>query len=67
MILVGCGSLNAADWSATRQLPAPEAHQAAAAEGKFVYAITSRAVAKYDRATGKRLSLIHISEPTRPY
>lgn len=57
MILVGCGSLNAADWNATRQLPAPEAHQAAAAEGKFVYAITSRAVAKYDRATGKRLAV----------
>ena len=57
MILVGCGSLNAADWSATRQLPASEAHQAAAAEGEFVYAITSRSVVKYDRATGKRLAV----------
>ena len=56
-ILTGCSTLVAADWRATRQLPAPEAHQAAAAEGKFVYAITSRTVAKYDRATGKRLAV----------
>ena len=55
-ILTGCSALAAADWRATRQLPAPEAHQAVAAEGKFVYVITSRAVAKYDRATGKRVA-----------
>ena len=56
-LLIGCSTLVAADWRATRQLPASEAHQAAAAEGKFVYAITSRAVAKYDRATGKRVAV----------
>lgn len=47
----------ATDWTATRRLPAPEAHQAAAAEGKYVYAVTSRAVAKYDRATGERVAV----------
>ena len=56
-LLIGCSTLVAADWRATRQLPASEAHQAAAAEGKFVYAITSRAVAKYDRASGKRVAV----------
>ena len=44
-ILTGCSGLAAADWRATRQLPAPEAHQAAAAGGKFVYAITGKRVA----------------------
>ncbi|RYD61645.1 MAG: endonuclease [Verrucomicrobiaceae bacterium] len=33
-------------------LSAPEAHQAAAADDSFVYAISSTAVAKYDRTTG---------------
>ena len=45
------------DWAPVRQWPAPEAHQAAAADAKFFYAITSRAVAKYDRTTGKRVAL----------
>ena len=52
-VLVGAG----AQWKAQRKLPAPEAHQAAAAEGKFVYAITSRGIAKYDRKSGKRVGL----------
>ena len=45
------------DWAPVYQWPAPEAHQAAAADAKFFYAITSRAVAKYDRTTGKRVAL----------
>ena len=52
-VLIGAG----AQWKAQRKLPAPEAHQAAAAEGKFVYAITSRGIAKYDRKSGKRVGL----------
>ena len=44
-------------WKLTRSFPAPEAHQAAASDGEFVFAITSRAVAKYDRKTGKRLAV----------
>lgn len=39
------------------ELPAPEANQAAAADEHFVYAIDSAVVAKYDRATGKRLAV----------
>jgi endonuclease/exonuclease/phosphatase family metal-dependent hydrolase len=39
-----------------RTLAALEAHQAAAAEGEFVYAITSRSIAKYDRKSGKRVA-----------
>ncbi|MBG89858.1 MAG: endonuclease [Verrucomicrobiales bacterium] len=44
-------------WEQTRSISAPEAHQAAAAHGKHVYAIASRAVAKYDRRTGKRVAI----------
>ena len=40
----------------TGELAAPEAVQAAAADGGFVYAITSGGVAKYDRATGQRIA-----------
>jgi hypothetical protein len=47
----------ASDWKLVRSIPAPEAHQAAAADGEVVYAITSQAVAKYDRKTGKRLAV----------
>ena len=47
---------NGGTWKLARTLAAPEAHQAAAAEGKFVYAITSRSVAKYDRKSGKRVA-----------
>jgi hypothetical protein len=43
-------------WQKTANLPAPEAHQAAAATEEFVFAIASRLVAKYDRTSGKRLS-----------
>ena len=45
------------EWASVRQWPAPEAHQAAAADQRFFYAITSCAVAKYDRTTGKRVAL----------
>jgi endonuclease/exonuclease/phosphatase family metal-dependent hydrolase len=44
-------------WMATRTLPAPEAHQAAAADDRFVYAITNTQVAKYDRGTGRRVAV----------
>lgn len=46
-----------ATWKLTRSLPAPEAHQAAAADEKFVYAIASEKVAKYDRKTGERVAV----------
>ena len=43
-------------WVKTGALSAPEAHQAAAASERFVFAIANRVVAKYDRATGKRIA-----------
>lgn len=45
------------DWRLAGTMPAPEAHQAAAVDGEFVYAITSRAVAKYVRKSGKRIAV----------
>lgn len=55
-----CNSLVAADsvisWRRTAEWPAAEAHQAAAADENFLYAITSSAVAKYDRRTGERVA-----------
>jgi len=58
------GSTTAADvpadaWRQTSFIAAPEAVQAAAAEGPFVYAISSTQVAKYDRATGQRMAVSH--------
>ena len=47
---------NRGTWKLVRTLAALEAHQAAAAEGEFVYAITSRSIAKYDRKSGKRVA-----------
>ncbi len=44
-------------WRLDRVIAAPEAHQAAAADDKFVYAITNRLVAKYDRNSGKRIAV----------
>lgn len=39
-------------WTTIRELPAPEAHQAAAADEHSFYAITNKSIAKYDRETG---------------
>lgn len=44
-------------WSAARELAAPEAHQAAAADERFLYAIANKQVAKYDRITAARIAL----------
>jgi hypothetical protein len=43
-------------WKETRSFAAPEATQAAAADDRFVYAISNRVIAKYDRATEKLVS-----------
>lgn len=40
----------------TGTLSAPEANQAAAVDERFAYAIDNAVVAKYDRATGKRMA-----------
>lgn len=43
-------------WIETGTLAAAEAHQAAAADGRHVYAVASNSIAKYDRRTGMRLA-----------
>ena len=44
-------------WKQTRAVPAAEAHQAAAVDAKFIYAIASEKVAKYDRKSGERIAI----------
>ncbi|HEY2841078.1 MAG TPA: hypothetical protein VGJ26_18125 [Pirellulales bacterium] len=44
------------DWKETHSFAAPEATQAAAADDRFVYAISNRVIAKYDRATEKLIA-----------
>ena len=46
-----------AGWTAVREIPAPEANQAAAADERFFYAITNKVVAKYDRESGTRVAV----------
>jgi hypothetical protein len=55
--LTTTGAGEPAGWMLTRTLAAPEAVQAAAADGEFVYAISGSVVARYDRKTGKRLAV----------
>lgn len=58
LALVATFPANAADrYVASKSFPAEEAHQAAACDRQFIYAISSTAVAKYDRATGARLAI----------
>jgi len=44
-------------WANVREIPAPEAHQAAAADERFFYAIANKVVAKYDRKSGERIAV----------
>jgi|GEM_PF-949714 len=55
--LLSCVSVFADGWKQVRAVPAPEAVQAAAAWGDSLYAITGDRVARYDRASGRRLSV----------
>jgi endonuclease/exonuclease/phosphatase family metal-dependent hydrolase len=58
--LVSSGALAAEPplrWKQTGTLPAPEAFQAAAADEKHIYAITSDRVARYDRLTRERVAV----------
>ena len=58
-IAASLASLEAADqntgWLKVGEFPAPEAHQAAAADESYLYAITNSSVARYDRETGERI------------
>ncbi len=51
------GQLAGQEWEHSGQIKAPEAHQAAAADHEFVYAITNQRVAKYDRESGERVAV----------
>jgi hypothetical protein len=44
-------------WKATSEMKSEYAVQAAAADGKYAYAVSSTHVARYDRTTGERLGL----------
>lgn len=44
-------------WKQTATLPAPEANQAAAADDEYIYAITNKRIAKYERTTGRRVAV----------
>lgn len=44
----------AADWRKVREVDAPEAKQAAAADERYFYAVDNRVIAQYDRTTGER-------------
>ncbi len=52
-----CAAAAETVWRETGSLAADEAHQAAAAEGEHVYAITNDRVARYDRRSGERLAI----------
>ncbi|MEX2174298.1 MAG: hypothetical protein WD872_08045 [Pirellulaceae bacterium] len=47
----------AGGWKSVETLQAAEAHQGAAADETFAYAITNAKVAKYDRRTGQRVAV----------
>ncbi|HVJ66937.1 MAG TPA: hypothetical protein VM510_03075 [Caulifigura sp.] len=55
--LVAILAADPSGWTTVREIPAPEAHQAAATDERYFYAITSKSVAKYDRETGSRVAV----------
>jgi hypothetical protein len=56
LVSMAAGAGKAGGYVRTASLEAPEANQAAAADERFVYAIGSKVVVKYDRETGRRLA-----------
>lgn len=56
LVAAGAAADRQAAWVQTASLAAPEAVQGAAADEKFVYAIASASVARYDRKTGQRIA-----------
>jgi hypothetical protein len=57
LAVAGQGQENGTPWKQTAAMPAAEAHQAAAADEQFAYAISSTQVAKYERPTGRRVAV----------
>jgi len=56
LFLAGGEAARGETWKSVRQLPAPEANQAAAADERYLYAITNDRVVVFDRATDARVS-----------
>ena len=44
-------------WELAKSIPAAEAHQAAAADERFLFAVSSTQIAKYERGTGQRVAV----------
>lgn len=57
IVAVAAPCLRAQILTVADTFPAPEANQAAAADARFIFAIDSKVIAKYDRHTGQRLAL----------
>lgn len=53
---IACADEPPQAWRETGSLPAAEATQAAAADERFVYAVSNRTVAQYDRRSGQRVA-----------
>jgi endonuclease/exonuclease/phosphatase family metal-dependent hydrolase len=56
LLSVSQGAFCGDDWPLTHSIHAPEAKQAAAADERFVWAVTNKRVALYDRVTGQKIS-----------
>src|SRR4051812_17153600 len=56
LVFFGACVLHAETIMKTGSMPAAEANQAAIADARFVYAIDSTVIAKYDRATGAKMA-----------
>jgi outer membrane protein assembly factor BamB len=52
-----CTAQEIAAWRVTATVAAEEAHQGAAADKEFFYAIGSRSIGKYDRQSGRRVAV----------
>ncbi|MCP4773406.1 MAG: hypothetical protein GY880_04130, partial [Planctomycetaceae bacterium] len=53
LLFTHAADVSAQRWKIGKTLPAAEAHQAAAADQDFLYAITNQQVAKYDRTSNR--------------
>lgn len=57
LIYINAAAAEPRAWKQSATLLAAEAHQAAAADQKYVYAIDNRVIARYDRKSGERIDV----------
>lgn len=57
LVLLPLSAMAGERYALVETIPSPQATQAAAADERFVYAVSSKAIAKIDRATGKEIAL----------